>query len=160
MWRHLAPDRPTGRPQDYPAIGGFVVGTTTLVDILGQLSNLSELLKGQVETPSDRTRQPESVRSQPRLNLHRVEELVKSYVEGVSSSELAERYGIHNDTVRAHLKRNGVVPRSGRPYKLSDEELRQAAARHATGVSFRSLARELGVDRKTLRMGLVRLGVW
>ena len=66
--------------------------------LLGQLSNLSELLKGQVETSPDQSRPPESVRSQPRLKQDQVEELVRAYAAGASSAELEQRYGIHNDT--------------------------------------------------------------
>ena len=128
-----------------------------IVVLLGQLSNLSELLKGQVGTSFDHAPQQESAGSQPRLKLYQVEELVRLYVDGASSAELQERYGIHNDTVRAHLKRNGVTPRSGRPFKLTEDELRTTVKRKASGESFGSLARELGVDRKTLRNALERL---
>ena len=57
---------------------------TNDVDLIGRLSNLSELLKSQVEISSDHSRQQESVGGQRRLKLHQVEELVKLYVDGAT----------------------------------------------------------------------------
>ena len=107
------------------------------MDRLGQLSNLSELLKIQSESAFDRSRQPESIRSQPRLKQDQIGELVGAYVEGATSTDLGARYGIHTDTVRAHLKRNVVTPRPGRPFKLTEDDTLRAVERHNSGESFR-----------------------
>jgi DNA-directed RNA polymerase specialized sigma24 family protein len=49
-------------------------------------------------------------------------ELVQAYVAGESQRELARRFGLHEQTVRAHLRRQGVTLRPIRVLTEAQEE--------------------------------------
>lgn len=86
-----------------------------------------------------------------------MDELIAAYQAGTPCRDLAERFGINESTVFAHLKRRGVERRPFR--KLRGEELDRAKGLYAAGLSLRSVASELGVSRTTVRSGLVSCGV-
>jgi len=86
-----------------------------------------------------------------RLNAAEVQELIKQYGHGLTMNELAKKWGIHRVTVAACLKRAGVAVR--RPH-LTDQELIDAKALLATGWSMNRLAREHGMDPKTMKRRL------
>ena len=69
-------------------------------------------------------------------------ELVAAYQGGEFVRQLAVRFGINGNTVSAILKRHEV---STRWRKLSDEQLEQAEAPYASGLSEAAVAEPFGV---------------
>ena len=89
------------------------------------------------------------------LTAAEVDALVGDYLAGMSVKALAERYGIHRATVFAHLRRREVPRR--RP-GLSDHEQAEAVRLSRDGMSMRAIGRQMGVDRKAVRVALVDAG--
>ncbi|MEE8870157.1 MAG: hypothetical protein SOH99_09375 [Acidipropionibacterium acidipropionici] len=86
------------------------------------------------------------------LTAAEIDHLVADYEAGAGVQELAEKYGIHRATVFAHLRRREVMRR--RP-GLSDHEQAEAARLSREGMSMRAIGRQMGVDRKAVRVALV-----
>lgn len=86
------------------------------------------------------------------LTTAEVDDLVADYEAGAGVQELADKYGIHRATVFAHLRRRKVMRR--RP-GLSDHEQAEAARLSREGMSMRAIGRQMGVDRKAVRVALV-----
>jgi DNA-binding CsgD family transcriptional regulator len=90
------------------------------------------------------------------LTTAEVDHLVADYEAGAGVLELAEKYGIHRATVFAHLRRR-EVPR--RHPGLSDYEQAEAVRLSQDGMSMRAIGRQMGVDRKAVRVALVDAGM-
>lgn len=90
------------------------------------------------------------------LTAAEVDHLVAEYEGGAGVQELAEKYGIHRATVFAHLRRREVPRR--RP-GLNDHEQAEAVRLSRDGMSMRAIGRQMGVDRKAVRVALVDAGV-
>lgn len=71
--------------------------------------------------------------------------MVEYYQGGASVVRLAEVYGIHRSTVRAHLNRRGVVRRAP---GLGAKEAAEAVRFHEQGLSLRTIARGMKVGRR------------
>jgi len=89
------------------------------------------------ETPDGNQNQGRVPQRTPKLAGDLVEQLVEAYLEGDSVYVLARRFGIHRQTVSAHLRRAGVEPREKRRYADN------------CGASTPSAAR--AVDRRSVR---------
>ncbi len=101
---------------------------------------------------------PTQRQKQVRLRTDQVDELVDLYLAGALQQELTARFGIHDTTLRAHLRRRGVLKQ--RPYrKLRGEMLEKAQTLYESGLSLRSVASEIGVSREAIRSGLLSSGV-
>ncbi|NEW30412.1 hypothetical protein [Nocardia cyriacigeorgica] len=83
--------------------------------------------------------------------------LVAQYRAGASIAELAREFGMHTQTVDAHLKRQGVEKRSLR--KMTNRQVNRAATLYQAGWSTTDLAKEFGVAAPTIRATLMRAGV-
>jgi DNA-directed RNA polymerase specialized sigma24 family protein len=86
-----------------------------------------------------------------------VPELVNAYLAGVHLNALAKRFGMHEQTVKAHLQRAGVPVRP-RP-KLDSTQVEEAAELYADGWSLYQLGDRFGCDASTMRRTLHRAGV-
>lgn len=105
----------------------------------------------------DTVRAPSQRQKQVRLRPEQVDELVEAYVAGALQQELCTRFGIHDTTLRAHLRRRGALKR--RPYrKLRGDLLEEARRLYADGLSLRAVASEVGVSREAVRSGLLASG--
>ncbi|MDH6217096.1 hypothetical protein [Streptomyces pseudovenezuelae] len=92
-----------------------------------------------------------------RLKDAQVKELVGAYRTGVSTYQLAERFGIKRQTVSAILKRNGVTPRWRR---LREEDVDQAERLYThQRMSVARIADRMKVDPETVRLRLRKRGV-
>jgi lambda repressor-like predicted transcriptional regulator len=96
-------------------------------------------------------------RANRKLSTDELAELVECYRRGSLASELAERYGIHRQTVIAHLKREGVTVRP--QVKLTAPMVEQAAELYAEGWSTAAIGKKYGVDASTVGDALRRVGV-
>lgn len=97
---------------------------------------------------------PHGRRPQP-LTSDEVDELVEAFTTGTTINELALRLGVHRTTVMGHLRRRRV-PRRG---QWSDQAVRKAAARYEAGATLDQIARDLGVDPRTVGRQLRFAGV-
>jgi len=108
--------------------------------------------------PIDRSKlmvRPKAGEKQTKLTVFDELTLCSSYQAGSSVRELVDRFGVHRTTVSGCLKRHGVGTRPN-VRKLTDGQVKRAAAQNTDGASIASLARELGVDPETLRKELKR----
>jgi lambda repressor-like predicted transcriptional regulator len=111
---------------------------------------------------AQRSHRPESDTPKPVKKMHlltdtEVAQLVRLYQAGRSVRSLARQFGLHEQTVQAHLLRHGVARRPQRA--LTDEQVPALAARYQSGASLRQLEREFGVADNTVRNYLVKAGV-
>jgi lambda repressor-like predicted transcriptional regulator len=93
-----------------------------------------------------------------RLQPSEVDELVIRYQAGATMSGLAKDFGMHFQTVRAHLRRNGVSLRSEQP-ALTSDDIAEAVALYQQGWSTYRLGERFQVDRSTVGKALRRAGV-
>jgi transposase-like protein len=105
---------------------------------------------------------PASVRLQVRENRKlspaEVAELVDTYQAGASQRELTRRFGLHEQTVRAHLRRQGVTLRLQRV--LTDTQEAEAVRLYVEEVwSLAELAARFEVGQTAIRSVLMRRGV-
>ena len=77
------------------------------------------------------------------------------YAEGLTQVQIAEKHGLHVQTVRRRLIEAGVDTRA-RLRGLTDEDLRAARAAIDDGASVREIARGLGVAHTTVTRSLAR----
>ena len=126
----------------------------------GRLSNPSitstgECASAQIGLAAEQSR-PRPV--QKRLHRSEVDELVAAYRAGASVEALAERFGVHQTTAVAHLRRQQVERRAA--FTAWDhDDLSAAAAHYASGASLASVAARFGVDPSTVANRFRRAGV-
>ena len=96
-------------------------------------------------------------RANRKLSTDELGELVDCYRRGSLASELAERFGIHRQTVVAHLKREGVTVRP--QVKLTAPIVSEAVELYAEGWSTAAIGKKYGVDASTVGDALKRVGV-
>lgn len=92
-----------------------------------------------------------------KLTPEEVQKLVAQYEAGASIANLAREFGMHTQTVDAHLKRQGV--RKHGVFKLSPEQVDEVAKLYCDGWSTIEIAKEFGVATNTVSRGLVRARV-
>jgi DNA-directed RNA polymerase specialized sigma24 family protein len=91
---------------------------------------------------------------QPRLTPDQQRKLVEAYADGATLRTLSRQFGIHEQTVKAHVRRAGLALR--RPHALSHEQAKEALKLHQGGMSKRALARRFGVSYTGLDNALKR----
>lgn len=93
-----------------------------------------------------------------KLTAAEVDELVAAYLAGVDLKALGERFGMHRQTVRAHLRRRGVELRSDFP-ALAEAQIDRAVELYAEGLSAAKVAKQLNAAEGTVRRALLQRGV-
>jgi site-specific DNA recombinase len=132
------------------------------VEVIGRYSNhceQGERLRDLVEMlPNGPSRAKVQTKKQIHRRLRRseIDELLAGYKAGATVYQLAERFGIHRETVSLLLERERI-PRRNRP--LSPVQIEQARELYATGQSLAKVGGQLGCDANTVRIALVRVGV-
>ena len=81
-----------------------------------------------------------------RLGPDRVAELLQSYRDGATLSNLATDYGAQRASIRTLLHQHGVEPRSR---SLTAAEIEQATQLYATGLTVAQVADQLGRHHST-----------
>jgi DNA-binding CsgD family transcriptional regulator len=121
---------------------------------------VSEGLGEASETAMEDVRGPVSLRvetAQTFLRPAGAAALAADYEAGALVKDLAEKYGVHRSTVRAHLARRG----QGRPKAevLGPEAAAAAVGRYAAGSTLVEVAAGLGVGPRAVRRALADAGV-
>src|SRR5580765_2648867 len=75
--------------------------------------------------------------------------LVEAYRAGASLPTLAKQFGLHYQTVRAHLNRSGVERRECRP-ALDEQERAKIVELHGVGITNKEIARRLDISPRTV----------
>jgi transposase-like protein len=137
------------------------------VDLTRQLSNprvpLRRLADLDLRTDASPTGQPDRTGSGSPRAIHRrlqpqeLADLAAAYEAGATTHELAARFGIHRNTVSAHLERADVTTRTRRG--LSPDDVDEAARLYHEGWSGARLAKKFGVSDHTIRATLRNVGV-
>ncbi len=145
--------------------GARLLRLVTALDELGSLENMEvsgdthEIVaqSGAVDPGAVRLQ----VKENRKLSHAEVVELVDAYKAGVSQRELTRRFGLHEQTVRAHLRRQEVAFRSQRV--LADAQEAEAARLYVEETwLLAEVAACFGVGQTAIRNLLVRRrgGVW
>lgn len=87
-------------------------------------------------------------RSLPRITPDKLKLMIADYESGMSASELAEKYGHNRGTIMKHLTQAGVRSRVAVP---TAEEVSHWRELHAAGFGFKTIARQVGRNHKTIR---------
>ncbi|NJC24238.1 DNA invertase Pin-like site-specific DNA recombinase [Arthrobacter pigmenti] len=82
-----------------------------------------------------------------------VDELVELYAAGTSVRDLTRLFGIHEQTVKAHLRRRGVTLRPLRA--LTPEQHRHASELRDTGWSYQRIGDRFGITDVTDRRAVL-----
>jgi transposase len=80
-----------------------------------------------------------------------------AYLEGIQITEIAQRFGIHRNTVFELVKRLGLPSR--RQAYFSAEEISQVIALYKSGQSAQKVADQFSVNASTIRYLLLKNGV-
>jgi len=138
------------------------------VEVLRHYSNHGEWQRARSEairaavpvSAPDATRTPRTLpRRFAQLTNERVSALVEAYQAGDSTYQLAERFGVHRQTVAATLRRAGVTTRGHERVELTDEEHEHAQRMWDDGVSHHRIGLTLGVSERAVSRTLQhRLG--
>ncbi|MBF6097827.1 helix-turn-helix domain containing protein [Nocardia cyriacigeorgica] len=96
-------------------------------------------------------------RANRKLEGHEIEALVRRYREGATVYELAEEFGMHRQTVSAHLHREGVTLRAR--VRMTPQLLARATELYEAGWSTVQIGKELGLGTSTVGKSLKRSGV-
>jgi lambda repressor-like predicted transcriptional regulator len=86
-----------------------------------------------------------------------VAKIAAAYEAWASAKELGGRFGVHRQTVIAHLEKAGVAIRRGR--RLEADEVDEAVRLYEDGWSAARLAKRYGVSDHTIRAALSKRGV-
>ncbi|BDT94114.1 hypothetical protein IFM12275_40900 [Nocardia sputorum] len=93
-----------------------------------------------------------------KLQPDEVAALVERYRHGASMMELAEEYGLHRNTVEAHLRRSGVAKRP--MVKMTPRLVERATRLYVEELwTTARIGKEFGVDASTVAKALKRAGV-
>lgn len=87
-------------------------------------------------------------RSLPRITKERLVSIVADYEAGLSAYDLAEKYGHNRGTIMKHLAQAGVRSRVAVP---TDDEIAEWRELHAQGLGYKTIARRVGRNHKTIR---------
>lgn len=122
--------------------------------IVGLFSSYAEKIKQGWEALQDASRvtrssnSPENPRSLPRITPERLEAMIADYESGMSAYDLADKYGQHRTTIMKHLAAAGIRSRVAVP---TDEEVLLWRELHAEGLGFKTIARRVERNHKTVR---------
>jgi DNA-binding CsgD family transcriptional regulator len=90
---------------------------------------------------------------QRRLSETEVVELRAAYASGTGTMQLAERFGVHRDSVRRHLNDAGMLrPREA----LTPEQVQLAIKLRGEGLLYREIGERFGVAKDTVRVAILR----
>jgi lambda repressor-like predicted transcriptional regulator len=92
-----------------------------------------------------------SHRSVKTLSADEIDQLVKDYRTARSIYVLAERYGVHRNTVAAHLKARGIALGKS---SLSSKEVERVRQLNENGLPLNAIGRAIGRDPKTVKNAL------
>ncbi len=95
-------------------------------------------------------------RRSTRLTNEQVAALLEAYRAGDSTYQLAERLGVHRQTVAATLRRAGVATRGLERVELTDEERAEAQRLWVEGVSYHQIGITLGASERAVSRTLGR----
>lgn len=90
------------------------------------------------------------------LSAAEISRLVHDYEEGMPTSELAKKYGIHRATVRARLRKNGVDPRERVQVHERASEIERL---YEQGDSLATIGKCFGLTPSKVRTQLIHRGV-
>ncbi|MEU1998853.1 hypothetical protein ABZ511_30835 [Nocardia gamkensis] len=100
----------------------------------------------------------ELYRPNRKLQPDEITELVDAYRHGASMVKLAKQYGLHRNTVEAHLRRSGVAIRP--VVKMTPRLIERATKLYIEEFwTTARIGKELGVDASTVAKALKRAGV-
>ena len=124
---------------------------------------LRELLAARAKLEGDRRGREGSANaqiSQPNHKLTPIEiqNLVVAYQAGTDLSALSEQFALHRQTVRAHLKRQGIELRSDSP-AMSEQQINYAVRLYDSGQPIAKVAQQLSKPESTVRRALHQRGV-
>ncbi|MEB4615989.1 helix-turn-helix domain-containing protein [Leucobacter sp. M11] len=77
--------------------------------------------------------------------------MITDYEAGISAYELAEKYGHNRGTIMKHLAGAGIRSRVAVP---TDDEILQLRELRAEGLGYKTIARRVGRNHKTIRKHL------
>ena len=125
-------------------------------------SRRSETIRALIEAQTpDESQTPRTLpRRFTQLTNEQVTALLEAYRAGDSTYQLAERFGVHRQTVAATLRRAGVATRGLERVELTDEQRAEARRLWDQGVSYHQIGIALGVSERvvsrTLRLTSAR----
>jgi len=94
-----------------------------------------------------------------RLQLEEIDELTRAHEAGTTVRQLAESFGLHKETARAHLARAGITHRPGCTARHDEAEEPIACRLHTQGLSLKQVGALLRVTDNTVLTVLRKHGV-
>lgn len=85
---------------------------------------------------------------QKRLTAKEIAQAIEEYNNGMTTYELAEKYGCNRQTISAVLKRHGVTVTKGKASKKIDDD--EVIAMYADRITTEKIAQKFGVSPQTI----------
>ena len=126
----------------------------TITSLVGVFSSYAKQLQQvwKLLQSSDASRASIEVRSTPRslprITPAKLKLMIADYESGMTAYELAEKYGHNRGTIMKHLTQAGVRSRVAVP---TGDEITHWRELHAQGLGFKTIARRVGRNHKTVR---------
>lgn len=98
--------------------------------------------------PDNEAGQRQAHRSYARITSDRLRLIVADYEAGMSAYDLAEKYGHNRGTIMKYLATAGVRSRVAVP---TDDEIAHWRELHAQGLGYKTIARRVERNHKTIR---------
>lgn len=97
-----------------------------------------------------------------KLSNKQIDEVVKLYNDGLSSTIIAERFDVTSHTIDRYLSRSGVPRRgsTGRSERLTDRQVAQVVSLYDDHTPTTVIAERFGVSRSTIYNSLRRSGIF
>ncbi|MDI9892815.1 hypothetical protein [Microbacterium sp. IEGM 1404] len=105
---------------------------------------------------SERRLQPRVKRGWNRLSAEQQAAAVSRYSSGVTSTALAQDYGVAKSTILRILREARVVVRR---QPLTQDQVGEAARLYESGLSLSQVAKRLDVNQETMRTAILKAGV-
>ncbi len=86
-------------------------------------------------------------------------QIAQDYKDGLNYSQLAAKYGVARDTVKAALRRHGVDLQAKQAPPMRSEEQERLRSLLAQGISMSEVSRQLGRPRQTVANEAKALGL-
>ncbi|MGO2141768.1 MAG: hypothetical protein ACTH30_15320 [Leucobacter sp.] len=126
----------------------------TIITLVGVFSSYAKQLEQGWRLLQEARTSPKSAelqqipRSLARITNEKLRLMIADYEAGMSAHELADKYGHNRGTIMKHLASAGIRSRVAVP---TDDEVLHWRELYAEGLGFKTIARRVGRNHKTIR---------
>ena len=95
-------------------------------------------------------------KNQKQLSDAEVASIIEEYKNGISTYDLAKKYGCHRETISNHLKKHGIIVSIK---KITTETETEIIKLYENGLPTKEIAERFGVGKSTVKRYLYKKGI-